>query len=216
MRESDSNTYPHGFSPDSHAPDPAPSRHPQTLVHRAFVPIILSLVVAIVSFSTFRHDDAISPAASNSPDRDDRLDPRGTTTVLNPANTTSPLSDPGGTVFETAAAETDAADSSPLPGNRGPDNAYPQVPPPPHARPVMHPPAYVDLLEQQRRAHHEAMLAHQQHRARIRAHRASIQRRLQQDRETVYRRMQEIEQRAWHGEVQRTDRMPPAEKLAAY
>ena len=80
----------------------------------------------------------------------------------------------------------------------------------------MHPPAYVDLLEQQRRAYHEAMQAHQQHRARIRAHRASIQRRLQQDRETVYRRMQEIEQRVWHSEVQRTDRMPPADKLAAY
>lgn len=92
------------------------------------------------------------------------------------------------------------------------DNYAPYAPPMPYGMPEQHQQDYNNTMEERRRAYEEATHARREHMIKMHEYRAAVQKRIEQDRQDMYKRRQETEQQKQRKRDEQMDRIEQIEK----
>lgn len=114
--------------------------------------------------------------------------------------TTSPMAGPPSTVtvavdsFSSQPYKGASQDNQTAFSARQEDYVHPSAAPLPYAMPERFRQDYNEMMEQRRRAHEQSMQARREHMIKMHEYRAAVLKRIEQDRQYMYKRMQVIEQ----------------------
>ena len=196
------------------------------LIHRFFIPSIFTIVTAIVLTASLYSNDLDNPAASVEQDQGDEHASNDEKKAVAASDVNDRPVDfiESRSILRTADTSTAAKTSANAPSvdqqgfYRGRDSKheYPYGQSIPDARQEFYPPVYSEIREPRRLANRTAAKAREQHWQQIRANRAAVLKRIEQNRENMYRRRQEIEQQRLKRTNDRLKRLEQNGKLAGY